>query len=86
MRPLLSALILALLAGGCATFGPSVTHLGTVRYPPTAYVERLRAEPDRPYIAIAELAYLSSTLTRREIEEHLERREVLPASGGPDRP
>lgn len=67
MRPLLLAL--ALLAGGCATLGPSVTYLGEVRYPPTAYVERLRAEPARPYTAIAELAYISSTLTRREIED-----------------
>lgn len=69
MRLLLLSLVFVLALGGCTTLGPSVSHLGDARYPPTAYVERLRAEPVRPHVAIAEIAYRSSTHTRREIED-----------------
>ena len=66
-------LLPVLLLTACGTLGLSVTRLTDTDYPPTAYAERLRAEPVRPYVEVAEISLTSSadTTTRREAEEQL---------------
>ncbi len=66
---LVPLLLLATLLGACAVGGPRVTYLAEQRYQPTASVERLRALPDRPHVALAELAWSTSGQTRREVED-----------------
>ena len=64
-------LLLALLVVGCAVGGPSISYIADQRFQPTASVERLRAFPDRPYVALAELNWMTSGQTRRETEDRL---------------
>ncbi len=65
-------LCLSLLVAGCAAVGgPSVSYVAEQRYQPTASVERLRAFPDQPYVALAELHWTASQKTRREVEDLL---------------
>jgi hypothetical protein len=64
-------LLLTLVVTGCAVGGPSVSYVADQRYQPTASVERLRAYPDRPYVALAELNWMTTEQTRREVEDRL---------------
>lgn len=66
-------LLPVLLLTACGSLGLSINRLTDADYPPTAYAERLRAEPARPYVAIAEISVSGSadTTTRREAEEQM---------------
>jgi hypothetical protein len=68
---LVQLLCLAFAVSACAVGGPNIVYVTDQRYQPTASVERLRAFPDRPYVALAELDWMATGQTRREIEDRL---------------